>query len=154
MGSKRNRAGKVVSGRGAQLTDIQKEFLERVKVEGIHNQAKISKDLNYTSYYRDKANYGTAFHSELQRVVAQSAERVEAAKGANLDVLIKMRDEALIEGNPRVVLECIKIINEMQGYKAPTKVQQTKIDVKATIDLTKQPDEDDLYLDVDYEDED
>ena len=40
----------------------------------------------------------------------------------------------------------------MQGYKAPVKVQQTKIDVKATIDLTKPIDEDAMYLDVDYED--
>jgi hypothetical protein len=40
----------------------------------------------------------------------------------------------------------------MQGYKAPVKVHQTKIDVKATIDLTKQVNDDEMYLDVDYED--
>ena len=46
-------------------------------------------------------------------------------------------------------MEAIKIINDMQGYKAPTKVQQTKIDVKATIDLTsKEEDEDIDYIDI------
>jgi len=32
------------------------------------------------------------------------------------------------------------------------KVQQTKIDVKATIDLTKQPEEDSDFIDIEYED--
>ena len=41
----------------------------------------------------------------------------------------------------------------MQGYKAPTKVQQTKFDIKATIDLTE-PAEDQDMLDLDWEDAD
>ena len=143
----------MVKGLGADLTPMQEEFLNRVREEGINNQGKIAKELNYTSYYRDKANYGTAFHLALRDVVRLSEERIEVAKGSNLDLLVKMRDEAFLNGDTKTALETIKIINDMQGYKAPVKVQQTKIDVKATIDLTKQPDEDEqTYIDVDYED--
>ena len=153
MGSIRNKDGVVVKGLGAELTPMQEEFLNRVREEGINNQGKIAKELNYTSYYRDKANYGTAFHLALRDVVRLSEERIEVAKGSNLDLLVKMRDEEFLNGDTKTAMETIKIINDMQGYKAPVKVQQTKIDVKATIDLTKQPDEDEqTYIDVDYED--
>jgi len=153
MGSIRNKDGVVVKGLGAELTPMQEEFLNRVREEGINNQGKIAKELNYTSYYRDKANYGTAFHLALRDVVRLSEERIEVAKGSNLDLLVKMRDEAFLNGDTKTAMETIKIINDMQGYKAPVKVQQTKIDVKATIDLTKQPEEDEqTYIDVDYED--
>jgi len=153
MGSIRNKDGIVVRGLGADLTPMQEEFLNRVREEGINNQGKIAKELNYTSYYRDKANYGTAFHLALRDVVRLSEERIEVAKGSNLDLLVKMRDEAFLNGDTKTAMETIKIINDMQGYKAPVKVQQTKIDVKATIDLTKQPEEDEqTYIDVDYED--
>ena len=153
MGSIRNKDGIVIKGLGADLTPMQEEFLNRVREEGINNQGKIAKELNYTSYYRDKANYGTAFHLALRDVVRLSEERIEVAKGSNLDLLVKMRDEAFLNGDTKTAMETIKIINDMQGYKAPVKVQQTKIDVKATIDLTKQPDEDEqTYIDVDYED--
>ena len=36
----------------------------------------------------------------------------------------------------------------MQGYKAPTKVHQTKFDIKATIDLTEDTEDQD-FLDID-----
>ena len=42
----------------------------------------------------------------------------------------------------------------MQGYKAPTKVEQTKFDIKATIDLTAPVDENDGFLDIDFSEED
>lgn len=149
----RNQKGEVVAGRGAELTNLQEKFLERVREEGITSQGKIAKELNYTSYYRDKNNAGTAFYLALRDVVRLSEERIEVAKGSNLDLLVKMRDEAFINGDTKTALETIKIINDMQGYKAPVKVQQTKIDVKATIDLTKPQEEDEqLYIDVDYED--
>ena len=152
MGSIRNKEGVVVRGMGAELTAMQEEFLNRIREEGINNQGKIAKELNYTSYYRDKTNYGTAFHLALRDVVRLSEERIEVAKGSNLDLLVKMRDEAFLNGDTKTALETIKIINDMQGYKAPVKVHQTKIDVKATIDLTKQVNDDEMYLDVDYED--
>lgn len=152
MGSIRNKDGIVVRGLGADLTPMQEEFLNRVREEGINNQGKIAKELNYTSYYRDKANYGTAFHLALRDVVRLSEERIEVAKGSNLDLLVKMRDEAFLNGDTKTAMETIKIINDMQGYKAPVKVQQTKIDVKATIDLTKQPEEDSDFIDIEYED--
>jgi hypothetical protein len=153
MGSIRNNDGEVVVGRGAELTNLQEQFIERIREEGINAQGKVAKELNYTSYYRDKNNPGTAFYLALRDVVRLSEERIEVAKGSNLDMLVKMRDEAFINGDTKVALETIKIINDMQGYKAPVKVQQTKIDVKATIDLTKSPDENEqLYIDVDYED--
>lgn len=153
MASIRNKKGEVVVGRGAELTNLQEQFLQRIREEGINSQGKIAKELNYTSYYRDKNTAGTAFYIALRDVVRLSEERIEVAKGSNLDLLVKMRDEAFINGDTKTALETIKIINDMQGYKAPVKVQQTKIDVKATIDLTKPQDEDEqLYIDVDYED--
>ena len=153
MGSMRNKDGVVVKGMGAELTTMQEEFLNRIREEGINSQGKIAKDLNYTSYYRDKSNYGTAFHLALRDVVRLSEERIEVAKGSNLDLLVKMRDEAFLNGDNKTALETIKIINDMQGYKAPVKIHQTKIDVKATIDLTRGAEEDEQnYIEIDYED--
>jgi len=83
------------------------------------------------------------------RFVESEAKSIEAAKGTNLSKLISIRDAALANGEMKVAMEAIKIINDMQGYKAPTKVEQTKLDITATIDLTKQPDEELGYLDID-----
>ena len=152
MGAKRNKKGDVVAGRGSELTTLQSDFLERVADEGMEASAKIARDLNYTSYYRDRRNQGTAFHKELMMLANQEMKSIEAAKGTNLSALIKIRDLALAEGDMKAAMESIKIINDMQGYKAPTKVQQTKLDIKATIDLSE-PSEDNDWLDADFIDQ-
>ena len=87
----------------------------------------------------------------MMKFVESESKSIEAAKGTNLTKLITIRDTALVNGDVKMAMEAIKIINDMQGYKAPTKVQQTKIDVKATIDLTssKEEDEDIDYIDLD-----
>ena len=149
----RNNKGEVVSGRGSELTDLQSEFLERVAKEGMESSSAIARELNYTSYYRDRRNNGTAFHRELMALANAEMKSIDAAKGTNLSALIKIRDLALAEGDMKAAMESIKIINDMQGYKAPTKVQQTKFDIKATIDLTE-PSEDNDMLDLDWEDAD
>ena len=146
----RNNNGKIVRGQGAELTDLQSKFIDRVDEEAMEASSKIARELNYTSYYRDRRNAGTAFHRELMAIANAEMKSIEAAKGTNLTALIKIRDVALSNGDTKAAMEAIKIINDMQGYKAPTKVQQTKIDVKATIDLTapNQEDEDTDYIDV------
>ena len=146
----RNNNGKIVRGQGAELTDLQSKFIDRIAEEGMEASSKIARELNYTSYYRDRRNAGTAFHRELMAIANAEMKSIEAAKGTNLTALIKIRDVALSNGDTKAAMEAIKIINDMQGYKAPTKVQQTKIDVKATIDLTapNQEDEDTDYIDV------
>ena len=53
--------GTVVSGWGSELTDLQRTFIERVQNEGLYSAARIAREMNYKSYYRDKANEGTAF---------------------------------------------------------------------------------------------
>lgn len=150
MGSKRNKKGEVVAGCGSTLTTLQSEFLERVAQEGMEASAKIARDLNYTSYYRDRRNQGTAFHRALMDMANAEMKSIEAAKGTNLSALIKIRDLALSEGDMKAAMDAIRIINDMQGYKAPTKVQQTKFDIKATIDLTE-PSEDQDFIDIDID---
>lgn len=150
MPSKRNKKGEVVSGNGSSLTHLQSEFLNKVAEQGMDASAKIARDLNYTSYYRDRRNQGTAFHRELMAMANAEMKSIEAAKGTNLSALIKIRDLALSEGDMKGAMEAIKIINDMQGYKAPTKVHQTKFDIKATIDLSE-PSEDQDFLDVDID---
>ena len=152
MSTKRNNKGEVVSGRGSDLTDLQQEFLNRVAGEGMDSSAKIARDLNYTSYYRDRRNQGTAFHRELMSIANAEMKSIDAAKGTNLGALIRIRDLALADGDMKAAMDAIKIINDMQGYKAPVKVQQTKLDIKATIDLSE-PTEDNDFLDVDIADE-
>ena len=148
MGSKRNKKGDVVKGNGSSLTTLQSEFLDRVSEEGLDASSKIAKELNYTSYYRDRRNQGTAFHRELMALANAEMKSIEAAKGTNLTALIKIRDLALSNDDFKGAMEAIKIINDMQGYKAPTKVHQTKFDIKATIDLTESSEEQD-FLDID-----
>ena len=148
MATKRNKKGEVVQGNGSSLTTLQGEFLNRVSEEGLEASAKVAKELNYTSYYRDRRNQGTAFHRELMALANAEMKSIEAAKGTNLTALIKIRDLALSNDDFKGAMEAIKIINDMQGYKAPTKVHQTKFDIKATIDLTENIEEDD-FLDID-----
>ena len=148
MPSKRNSFGKVVSGRGSELTTLQSEFLEGIRNEGMDASSKIAKSLGYTNYYRDRRTNGTAFHKELMAIANAEMKSIEAAKGTNLSALIKIRDIALANDDMKAAMDAIRIINDMQGYKAPTKVEQTKIDITATIDLTAQTDEQD-YLDID-----
>jgi hypothetical protein len=116
------------------------------------SSAKIARTLNYTSYYRDRRNQGTAFHRELMSIANAEMKSIDAAKGTNLGALIRIRDLALADGDMKAAMDAIKIINDMQGYKAPVKVQQTKLDIKATIDLSE-PTEDNDFLDVDIADE-
>ena len=151
MPAKRNRKGDIVKGRGSELTDLQSEFLDRVRGEGMDASSKIAKDIGYTNYYRDRRTAGTAFHKELMAIANAEMKSIEAAKGTNLTALIRIRDIALANNDMKTAMESIKIINDMQGYKAPTKVEQTKLDITATIDLTKQPDEEQDYLDTDAE---
>jgi len=148
MPAKRNKKGDVVSGRGSELTTLQSEFLEGIRNNGMDASNRIAKELNYTNYYRDRRTSGTAFHKELMAIANSEMRSIEAAKGTNLSALIKIRDIALANDDMKAAMEAIKIINDMQGYKAPTKVEQTKIDITATIDLTA-PDEEQDYLDID-----
>ena len=83
-----------------------------------------------------------------------SERKLEYTKGMNLDTLGSIRDSAFENGDFKTAMEAIKIMNDMKGHKAPVKVQQTKIDVKATIDLTASIDDDnDGFIDVDYEED-
>lgn len=148
MSNKKNKKGEIVTGRGSELTNLQSDFLERVTNEGMENSSKIARELNYTSYYRDRRNQGTAFYRELMALANSEMKSIESAKGTNLSALIKIRDLALADGDMKAAMDAIKIINDMQGYKAPTKVHQTKFDIKATIDLTE-PSEDQDFLDID-----
>ncbi len=148
MPAKRNKKGDVVSGRGSELTTLQSEFLEGIRNNGMDASNRIAKELNYTNYYRDRRTSGTAFHKELMAVANSEMRSIEAAKGTNLSALIKIRDIAPANDDMKAAMEAIKIINDMQGYKAPTKVEQTKIDITATIDLTA-PNEEQDYLDID-----
>lgn len=147
MASNRSNRGNILYGPGSELTELQNTFLERIKDEGIESGSKISREIGYTNYYRDRRTEGTAFYREIMKFVESEAKSIEAAKGTNLTKLITIRDTALANGDVKMAMEAIKIINDMQGYKAPTKVQQTKIDVKATIDLTSSAEEDE---DIDY----
>lgn len=151
MPPKRNKKGEVVVGRGSELTELQSQFLEAVAREGLDESGRISRELGYTNYYRDRRTVGTAFHRELMAIADAEMKSIDAAKGTNLGVLIKIRDFALANGDTKSAMEAIKIINDMQGYKAPMKVEQTKWDITATIDLTsneKDDAEDIGYIDV------
>lgn len=147
----RDQYGKVVKGTGAKLTPLQESFITEVRKRGLGDASKIAKELNYTSYYRDKANVGTAFYYKLHNLAAEIEADIAVSKGMNLERLIQIRDKTLDEGDFKTAMEAIKIINDMAGHKAPVKVQQTKIDIKASIDLTKQPEEDNSgFIDIGY----
>ena len=154
MPTKRDKSGAIIAGKGVNLTDLQEQFLEGIRNEGMESASKLSKELNYTSFYRDRRNYGTAFYKELMKITNAELSSIEAAKGTNLTALIRIRDNAIAGGDMKAAMESIKIINDMQGYKAPTKVEQTKFDIKATIDLTAPIEENDGFLDIDFTDED
>ena len=143
--------GTVVSGWGSGLTDLQTTFIERVRNEGLFSASRIAREMNYKSYYRDKANEGTAFHRALMDMSTASERKLEYTKGMNLDTLGHIRDSAFEAGDFKLAMDAIKIMNDMKGHKAPVQVHQTKIDVKATIDLTAPMDDDNNgFIDVDY----
>ena len=150
----RNSEGVIVRGKGSKMTEKQELFMQELYVRGKEDIPNILRELNYTSFHRDKQNYGSALHQALLRYTNEYEQDVSVAKGENIRVLQEMRDNAIAEGNTRVALECIKIINDMQGYKAPTKVEQTKFDITATIDLTKKDESEDIgFIDITGDDE-
>jgi len=153
MASVRDKKGNIVRGSGSELTEKQQSFMDRVYEEGIENAGKIATDIGYTNYYRDRRTQGTAFYREIMKFVDLEAKSIEAAKGTNITKLIAIRDTAMVNGDMKTAMDAIKILNDMQGYKAPVKVEQTKSDITATIDLTKKPEEDNM-LDIGYEDAD
>jgi hypothetical protein len=153
MASVRDKKGNIVRGSGSELTEKQQSFMDRVYEEGIENAGKIATDIGYTNYYRDRRTQGTAFYREIMKFVDLEAKSIEAAKGTNITKLIAIRDTAMVNGDMKTAMDAIKILNDMQGYKAPVKVEQTKLDITATIDLTKKPEEDNM-LDISYEDAD
>jgi hypothetical protein len=153
MASVRDKKGNIVRGSGSELTEKQQSFMDRIHEEGIENAGKIATDIGYTNYYRDRRTQGTAFYREIMKFVDLEAKSIEAAKGTNISKLIAIRDTAMVNGDMKMAMDAIKILNDMQGYKAPVKVEQTKLDITATIDLTKKPDEDNM-LDIGYEDAD
>jgi len=150
MASVRDGNGNVVRGLGSELTSMQSEFIDKVMRHGFDEAAAIASEMKYTNYYRDRRTIGTAFYNELMKIVASEGMQIEAAKGSNIRALINIRDKALRAGDDKAAMEAIKILNDMQGYKAPVKVHQTKIDVKATIDLTASVEEDENidYIDI------
>jgi len=150
MASVRDGNGNVVRGLGSELTNMQSEFIDKVKRHGFDEAAAIASEMKYTNYYRDRRTIGTAFYNELMKIVASEGMQIGAAKGSNIRALINIRDKALRAGDDKAAMEAIKILNDMQGYKAPVIVHQTKIDVKATIDLTASVEEDENidYIDI------
>ena len=98
--------------------------------------------------------YSIIFCQSVGNSTSRNNHSIEAAKGTNLSALIKIRDNAIAGGDMKAAMESIKIINDMQGYKAPTKVEQTKFDIKATIDLTAPVQENDGFLDIGFSEED
>jgi len=149
--SKRDKNGKVIKGRGSELSGLQSKFMERVSAEGLDNAAAIARELNYTSYYRDRKNVGTAFYRELMKLVDAESKSIEAAKGMNVNKLLAIRDMAMANGDFKVAMDAIKILNDMQGYKAPIKTENTEIKVNAVIDLSKpagSDTEDTDYIDI------
>ena len=144
----RNRAGVVIHGRGSELSSKQAEFIEKLAEEGLERASQISREMKYTSYYRDRRNVGTAFHRELMKLVDSEQKSIDAAKGMNLTKLISIRDTAIGAGDLKVAMEAIKIMNAMQGHNAAIKQQTTKLDITATIDLTAPVEDEDGYLDV------
>ena len=152
--TRRNKRGEVIAGKGVTLSPLQEEFLQRVAAEGLDRAGEISREMGYTNYYRDRKNFGTKFYRELMSISEAEMKDVEAAKGMNLKKLITIRDNAMAMGDMKMAMEAIKIINSMQGFIAPTKVEQTKFDVKATIDLTAPKKEEDNIFDIEYEEED
>ena len=70
MASVRDKNGNVVRGLGSELTDMQSEFIDKVKKYGFEEAAKIATEMKYTNYYRDRRTIGTAFYNELMKIVA------------------------------------------------------------------------------------
>ena len=75
----RNNNGKIVRGQGAELTELQTQFIDRIAEEGMECSSKIARELNYTSYYRDRRTVGTAFHRELMAIANAEMKSIEAA---------------------------------------------------------------------------
>jgi hypothetical protein len=155
MGIVRDEYGNVIRGTGAALTPLQEKFIREVKKQGLSRASKVAKEIGYSNYYRDRNTIGTAFYHKLHSVANEIEADIAVSKGMNLERLVEIRDRALENDDFKTAMEAIKIINDMAGHKAPVKVQKTKIDIKASIDLTRPVDEEDgpKYIDIDYSDE-
>lgn len=148
----RNQYGDVIRGTGAQLTPLQEKFIQEVRKQGLSRASKVAKEIGYSNYYRDKNTIGTAFYHKLHNLASEVEADIAISKGMNLERLVEIRDRSLEGDDFKTAMEAIKIINDMAGHKAPIRVQKTKIDIKASIDLTRPVDEEESprYIDIGY----
>ncbi len=120
-----------------ELTDKQSAFMDRLRAEGFAAQGSIIKDLNYTSFYRDRKNGDSALSKALRAYQDEVIKDIANSKGGNLDVIAKIRDAAVTNGDYKSALSAAKLINDMQGHNAPKTQVKTNIKVETIIDLTK-----------------
>ncbi len=140
-----------------ELTEKQSVFMDRLRVEGFAAQGSIIKDLNYTSFYRDRKNSDSALSKALRAYQDEVIKDITNSKGGNLDVIAKIRDAAVTSGDYKSALSAAKLINDMQGHNAPKTQVKTNIKVETIIDLTKPAKFDETganVYDIEHTDED
>ena len=120
-----------------ELTTKQETFMTQLRERGFGAQGEIVRELNYTSFYRDRKNKDSALAIALKEYQAEIVHDLSNAKGGNLDVISKIRDLAFQDGDFKAALAAAKLINDMQGHNAPKNTVQTKIKIDTFVDLSK-----------------
>jgi hypothetical protein len=138
-------------GAGHKLTEIQSEFCEKVRERSLMEASRIAVEMGYTNFHRDKRTPGTALHKELIKIAKEEEKDISKSKAVNLNALEMIRDLALASGDMKDAIKAIEVINKMQGYDAPKKLEKKNTNIEVVVDLTKPPieeTEDVEYLDI------
>ena len=120
-----------------ELTKKQELFMKELRERGFGSQGAIIKELNYTSFYRDRKNKYSALSLALKEYQDDVIRDISNSKGGNLDVIAKIRDAAVANDDYKSALAAAKLINDMQGHNAPKTQVKTNIKVNTFVDLTK-----------------
>jgi hypothetical protein len=120
-----------------ELTEKQAHFMSELRERGFSAQNAIVKELNYTSFYRDRRNIDSGLSKALKEFQDEVIRDVANSKGGNLNVIARIRDFAVDEGDYKSALSAAKLINDMMGHNAPKTQISAKITVDTIVDLTK-----------------
>ena len=130
--------------------------MSELRERGFSAQHSIIKELNYTSFYRDRKNPDSALSKALKEFQDEVIRDVANSKGGNLNVIARIRDDAFSGGDYKSALSAAKLINDMMGHNAPKTQISTKITVDTIVDLTKPAKFDEMgstIYDIESEDE-
>ena len=127
------------------LTDKQHRFLDAFAEYGDVKATIKNSDMSRAELRKALMDTDGEFYKKFNAMVLQMEADIEYGKLANLEHLVRIRDDAMEQGNYDTAMKAIDAINKMSGNFAPVRkeLNTTQLNITARIgadgklDMTK-----------------